>query len=112
MASSVDNFLKMVNQKLNEFIHYDFQKFPPIPPKSLPPPRPMKFPYTFSAKLAQFPYRYYYKNQWIYRYYVYGTICCIPIFMYISSLANSKENKAKWKAIKQKEKEEYRNKFL
>nr|CAI5832317.1 unnamed protein product [Callosobruchus analis] len=40
----------------------------------------------FLAKLAQFPYRYYYKNQWIYRYYVYATICCVPIFMYISSL--------------------------
>ncbi|RZC37181.1 uncharacterized protein BDFB_007715, partial [Asbolus verrucosus] len=31
--------------------------------------RPMKFPYTFSAKIAQFPLKYYIKNQWIWRYY-------------------------------------------
>ncbi|VEN33775.1 unnamed protein product [Callosobruchus maculatus] len=44
----------MVNQKLNEFIHYDFQKFPPIPPKSLPPSRPMKFHTHFQQSSHSF----------------------------------------------------------
>ncbi|CAH1990143.1 unnamed protein product [Acanthoscelides obtectus] len=91
-ASLVDKFWKKFNQKLDEFILYDFRKFPPVPPKSLPPARPMKFPYTFSAKIAQFPYRYYFKNQWIFHYYVYAVGLCIPIFMYISRLGEYYSN--------------------
>lgn len=34
------------------------------------PARPMKFPYTISAKIAQFPWKFYVSNNWIYRYYL------------------------------------------
>lgn len=51
--------------------------------------RPMKFPYTFSAKLAQFPYKFYFKNQWIYRYYVPAVILCLPVFNYFRKLCKS-----------------------
>lgn len=54
--------------------------------KSSKQSRPMKFPYTFSAKIAQFPFKYYYKNNWMFRYYWYGVIGSIPVFAYFQKL--------------------------
>lgn len=48
--------------------------------------RPMKFPYTFSAKLAQFPIKHYLKNQWIWKYYAISLVVCLPVFNSISKL--------------------------
>lgn len=85
--------------------------------------RPMKFPYTFSAKIAQFPFRHHMKHDWIWRYYPLAVLLCIPIFAKISKLcryfsyvidyvityficlANSPENVAKWAEIRRKEAE-------
>uniref|UniRef100_A0A1B0FL54 9.2 kDa midgut protein n=1 Tax=Glossina morsitans morsitans TaxID=37546 RepID=A0A1B0FL54_GLOMM len=64
---------------------------------------PMKFPYTFSAKIAQFPMKHYIKNQWIWRYYFVALGVCVPIFYKISKLANSPENKKSWADQKAKE---------
>jgi hypothetical protein len=52
------------------------------------PARPMKFPYTFSAKIAQFPYKHYINNQWIWKYYLLSVGLCIPVFYKISKLGN------------------------
>ncbi|XP_047114458.1 uncharacterized protein LOC124794837 [Schistocerca piceifrons] len=65
--------------------------------------RRMKFPYTFSAKIAQFPLRFYLKNQWVWRYYFISLVACSPVFIAISRLANSPANKAKWAEMKRKE---------
>lgn len=82
--------------------------------------RPMKFPYTFTAKFVQFPWKYYIKNQWIYRYYGISLILCLPLFNSIRKLsqffnsdnymilfrfftANSPANVAKWAEIRRKE---------
>lgn len=95
--------------------------------------RPMKFPYTFSAKLAQFPFKFYVQKQWIWKYYAVAFGLCIPVFYKISSLgkfffslldnednitsnlleklncffltANNPENKAKWAEIRRLERE-------
>lgn len=48
--------------------------------------RPMKFPYTFSAKLAQFPLKYYIQKQWIWRYYFISLAVTAPIFYKISKM--------------------------
>lgn len=48
--------------------------------------RPMKFPYTFSAKIAQFPYKFYIQKQWIWRYYLIGVAVSVPVFYKISSM--------------------------
>ncbi|XP_074042198.1 uncharacterized protein [Leptinotarsa decemlineata] len=69
--------------------------------------RPMKFPYTFSAKLAQFPWKYHLKNQWLWKYYAISVVVCIPIFKSISNLANSPANVAKWAEIRRREAEEH-----
>jgi hypothetical protein len=54
--------------------------------ESGPPARPMKYPYTFSAKIAQFPLKYYFQNQWIWRYYFIAVAVCAPVFYSISRL--------------------------
>lgn len=48
--------------------------------------RPMKFPYTLSAKIAQFPYKFYFKNNWVFRYYIFALAVSLPVFMKISNL--------------------------
>lgn len=48
--------------------------------------RPMKFPYTFSAKIAQFPLKFYIKNQWIWRYYFIALGLSLPVFYKIDRM--------------------------
>ncbi|KAL1497418.1 hypothetical protein ABEB36_008394 [Hypothenemus hampei] len=75
------------------------------------PYRPMKYPYTLTAKIVQFPYKFYFQNNWVYRYYVYAVVACFPVFWYITVLSNSKNNNAKWKDIRYKEIEHAQQKF-
>ena len=90
------------------------------------PGRPMKFPYTFAAKVAQFPYKMYFTQQWIWKYYAISLVISAPLFYKIQKLgksnavnigsrttpnpvicyllpANSPEAKAKWAEQKKKE---------
>lgn len=55
-----------------------------------PVARPMKFPYTFSAQIAQFPFQHYFKNQWIWRYYFIAFGVSIPLFYKISKLGKNR----------------------
>lgn len=93
------------------------------------PGRPMKFPYTFSAKIAQFPLKFHIQNQWVWKYWVAGIVLSFPIFYKIHKLcknfiksfyfvqnmikipffqtANSPENVAKWAEIHRKEAAEH-----
>lgn len=50
------------------------------------PFRRMKYPYTFTAKFAQFPYAYYTKHSWLFRYWHIGVLLTIPIFYKIQKL--------------------------
>lgn len=52
------------------------------------PANPMKYPYTFTAKLAQFPFKFYIQNQWLWRYYMFGFFCSLPVFYKIHKLGN------------------------
>jgi hypothetical protein len=56
----------------------------------------MKFLYTFSAKVAQFPFKYYVQNHWIWRYWMFGIALTVLFFYKIHKLANSLENVSKW----------------
>ncbi|CAH0556058.1 unnamed protein product [Brassicogethes aeneus] len=73
--------------------------------------RPMKFPYTFTAKIVQMPWKFHYDTNWYYKYYVFGVIGSIPVFAYLMKLSYSPENVKKWKEIKAKEHEEYLHKW-
>lgn len=48
--------------------------------------RPMKYPYTYTAKVAQFPYKFYFTHSWGFKYGVYAFILCAPIFYKIQKL--------------------------
>lgn len=48
--------------------------------------RPMKFPYTFSAKIAQFPLKFHIQKQWIWRYYAIALVLTTPVFYKIGKL--------------------------
>lgn len=70
------------------------------------PVRPMKYPYTFSAKLVQFPWVFYIKKNWIWQYYFLAVGVCVPIFNFCENLSKTPGNRAKWAAIKLKEAQE------
>ncbi|KAK7874527.1 hypothetical protein R5R35_013106 [Gryllus longicercus] len=67
--------------------------------------RRMVYPYTLSAKIAQFPLKWHLNNQWVWRYWFISIALCAPVFYSISRLSNSPENKAKWAEIRRKERE-------
>jgi hypothetical protein len=55
--------------------------------------RAMKFPYTLSAKIAQFPIKHYFHNQWIWKYYFVSLALCVPVFYKISRLGKNEIQK-------------------
>ncbi|XP_076235174.1 reduction of Rh1 [Calliopsis andreniformis] len=65
------------------------------------PQRPMKYPYTLSAKIAQFPFRMYYdyKGSWMFKWWIFGTIATLPIFYKIQRMSYSPENVKKWREM-------------
>lgn len=72
-----------------------------------PPARPMKFPYTWSARIAQFPLKFYINNNWIFKYYGFAVLLCVPIFYKIQKLSNSPDNVAKWAQIRKHHPQEH-----
>merc|ERR1711887_147911 len=68
------------------------------PNKSKMSGRAMKYPYTMGAKIAQFPFGYYIKNQWMFKYYLIGVGMSIPIFKWFQDAAMSPANVEKWNA--------------
>lgn len=62
----------------------------------------MKFPYTFSAKLAQFPIFFYMKNNIIWMYYPLGMAVGLYLISKIHEMANSEENQRSWAETQRK----------
>merc|ERR1712212_449567 len=65
--------------------------------------RAMKYPYTLAAKMAQMPWKLYWKNAWVMRYTAYATIITLPLFKVIENAVYSPSNVAKWAEIRRKE---------
>ncbi|XP_075221803.1 uncharacterized protein LOC142324750 [Lycorma delicatula] len=63
--------------------------------------RPMIYPYTHSAVLAQFPYKHYFEKGWVLKYYLIAVALTVPLYYKISKGVNSPENKLKWKKIRE-----------
>ncbi|XP_013787121.1 uncharacterized protein LOC106471080 isoform X2 [Limulus polyphemus] len=66
------------------------------------PSRPMKYPYTFSAKIAQFPYKFHFTKNWFLKYYIFGFALSYPIFLYIHKKVNSPAAVAAWEERQRK----------
>lgn len=48
--------------------------------------RPMRFPYTWSAKIAQFPLKWYVNSNPLWKYYFLGVIVALPVFYKVDRL--------------------------
>ncbi|KAG9510137.1 Zinc finger protein, partial [Fragariocoptes setiger] len=68
---------------------------------------PMVYPVTFGAKMSQFPYKYYWQESYLARYFVYGVILYLPIETYIHNKANSPENTALWREKRKHDREHH-----
>lgn len=53
------------------------------------PGRPMKFPYTLSAKVAQFPLKFHIQKQWIWRYWAIAIVLSTPVFYKINKMGKN-----------------------
>jgi len=62
--------------------------------------RTMRYPYTFTAKMAHFPYAHYWKKVWLYRWMFYTSILLYPVFRKITLISYSPANVEKWKDIR------------
>ena len=51
--------------------------------------RQMKYPYTFTAKLAMFPWKHHFSGHWIYKYTVVGIIAGYPVFAWLNEQSNN-----------------------
>lgn len=67
--------------------------------------RAMVYPYTLSAKFAQFPYKFYFTNNWVWKYWAVGVLLSIPVFAKIQALSYSPENVKKYEETKRLERE-------
>ncbi|KAH9644078.1 hypothetical protein HF086_009791 [Spodoptera exigua] len=64
--------------------------------------RHMKFPYTLSAKIAQYPLFFYMKNNWIWMYWPVGCLGSFYVFYKIHRLVNSEANVRSWAEVQRK----------
>lgn len=63
-----------------------------------PQGKPMPYPVTISAKISQFPYRHYWHEAWIIRYFTYALMFGVfPLYWQIDKKLTSPENKALWR---------------
>ncbi|XP_018916477.2 uncharacterized protein roh [Bemisia tabaci] len=63
------------------------------------PSRRMRWPYTMSAKMAQFPFKMYYDKAPLTHYLILGFVCSWPLFIFFQRMARSPENIKKWDDI-------------
>nr|ABX75487.1 unkown [Lycosa singoriensis] len=66
----------------------------------------MKYPYTYTAKMAQFPYKFHWDNFWLPRFLVLGMAVSFPFFLFVHRKVNTPANKAFW-AEKHKQERQY-----
>ena len=75
-------------------------------------PRHMKYPYTLTAQIRQFPFKYHFNNNWIYRYYTYAFFVTLPVFAYIHKVTHSPANWENYREYKRKEDAEHHHQEL
>ncbi|XP_064603866.1 uncharacterized protein LOC135469217 [Liolophura sinensis] len=63
---------------------------------------PMRYPYSLSAKLARFPYKWFWNNSRFVRFLGLSLVLTFPIFYKIHRGVNSPANKQQWAEIRKK----------
>lgn len=54
----------------------------------MPANREMPYPYTLGAQIRQFPFRFFWRNQPVYRMMIYGWLVSLPIIWQIHKAGN------------------------
>ncbi|BET01741.1 Hypothetical protein NTJ_14557 [Nesidiocoris tenuis] len=65
--------------------------------------RPMRYPYTLTAKLAQFPFKYHYNNVWLFKYWLFGIAVSLPLFVKIGRASFAPANVKTWEEIRRRD---------
>lgn len=73
--------------------------------------RKMIFPYTFTAKIVQFPFILHFKHHWMFPWLVGATIVVMPVFYKLQEMSNSEANVKKWADKRKIEQERYEHKW-
>lgn len=69
----------------------------------------MVYPYTTSAKMSQFPYRFLWHEAGLFRFWIYATVfLAVPIYWKIDKKLTGPENKALWKHKREHDLEHHR----
>ncbi|XP_037500706.1 uncharacterized protein LOC119374612 [Rhipicephalus sanguineus] len=73
--------------------------------------RRMKYPYTASAKIAQFPYKFHFQKFWLIRYFFCGGLVLYMVFMVypINKAVNSPQAVAAHRELMRKQAEEHQH---
>lgn len=66
------------------------------------------YPYTLGAKIALFPYKFYWNNSWPFKFSIYGFLLSFPVFYKIQKLATSPVNVKRFESLHKKTLEEYK----
>ncbi|BES88853.1 Hypothetical protein NTJ_01660 [Nesidiocoris tenuis] len=64
---------------------------------AIPRGRQMLYPYTFTAKIAQFPYRFHWEKSWYFKYFLLGSLVSWPLFVIIGRKSNTPANVEEWR---------------
>lgn len=74
-----------------------------------PQGKPMAYPYTMSAKLSQFPWRFLWHRSWTSRYFAYAVVFLVwPAYWQIDKVLTGPENKALWREKRKHDAEHHR----
>lgn len=73
--------------------------------------RKMIFPYTFTSKVVQFPFKLYFNNHWMFPWFIGATVISLPVIYQIHKAANSETNVKLWAEKRRKENEEHKHKW-
>ncbi|XP_050538314.1 uncharacterized protein LOC126903849 [Daktulosphaira vitifoliae] len=73
--------------------------------------RKMVFPYTFTAKIVQFPHKLHFKHHWMYPWFIGAAILSMPLFYKIQQAANCEANIKIWAEKRRREEEHHKHKW-
>ncbi|KAL1461332.1 hypothetical protein WDU94_013239 [Cyamophila willieti] len=63
----------------------------------------MDYPYTWTAKFVNFPWKLYFTKQWIWKTLPFSLLITLPMFYKISQGSNTESNKIKWAEIRRQQ---------
>ncbi|XP_025416399.1 uncharacterized protein LOC112687728 [Sipha flava] len=73
--------------------------------------RKMIFPYTFTAKVVQFPFKLHFKHHWMFPWLIGSAVLVAPVFYQLQKFANNEANIKMWADKRRKEEEHHRHKW-